>query len=188
MKNLVKITEEEFGVILDIRYAKENNVCKTKMYADEFCYLHQDLVLNLKKAISLAADLGYKLKIWDGFRPLKVQQFMYDKFPTADDGEGFVSNPTNGAIPHCRGVALDLTLTDMQGNELDMGTDFDDFSPLAFHGCQEISTKAQKNRFILLGIMSAAGFDFYSKEWWHYQVFKPREFDVVLCEDNMVLV
>ena len=188
MQNLIEITEKKFDVILDLRYATSNNVCGCKLYASPFCYLHEAVIPHLEQAIKSAKNLGLKLKIFDGFRPLEVQKYMFDKFPSADPKGGFISNPTGGVIPHCRGVAIDLTLTDLDGNELDMGTDFDEFSKLAFHNCDEISIAAQRNRLILLGLMSAAGFDFYSKEWWHYQLFKAREYEVVKTAKGMVAV
>ena len=76
-----------------------------------------------------------------------------------------MSHPKTGAVPHCRGVAVDITLIDKDGNELEMGTGFDNFTPKAYHSNREISKEAQKNRFILLGIMTSAGWDFYRNEW-----------------------
>jgi D-alanyl-D-alanine dipeptidase len=188
MQNLIEITEKKFDVILDLRYATSNNVCGCKLYASTFCYLHEAAIPHFEQAIKSAKNLGLKLKIFDGFRPLEVQQYMFNKFPSDDPKGGFISNPAGGVIPHCRGVAIDLTLVDLDGNELDMGTDFDEFSELAFHNCDKISTAAQRNRLILLGLMSAAGFDFYSKEWWHYQLFKPREYEVVKTAQGIVAV
>ena len=60
-----------------------------------------------------------------------------------------------------------------------MGTSFDSFSSKSFHGNIEISRDAQKNRFILLGIMLAAGWDFYKKEWWHYQLFNSEKYKLI---------
>jgi len=185
MENLVEITAEKFDVIFDLRYASKNNVCNVAMYSRPFCYLHQDAADNLAKAVEAAKKIGLKIKIFDTYRPLEVQKFMFEKFSAT---EGFVSNPEGGVIPHCRGAAIDLTLTDMAGNELDMGTDFDEFSDLAFHNCQTISADAQRNRLILMGLMTVAGFDFYSKEWWHYQLFKPREYPVVQAAKGMVAI
>lgn len=179
MHNLIEITEEKFGVILDLRYASDNNVCHHTLYSKPLCYLHEAAIEPLQNAIKAAKNIGLKLKVFDGFRPIAVQQYMFDKFPSDDPNGGFISNPNGGVIPHCRGVAIDLTLTDMSGNELDMGSDFDEFSELAFHNCEKISPEAQRNRLILIGLMSAAGWDFYSKEWWHYQLFKPREYPIV---------
>ena len=65
---------------------------------------------------------------------------LFNKFPNGD----FVSNPQTGAVPHCRGIGIDLTLVDQDLKELDMGTDFDDFTSKAYHGDLEISQEAQK--------------------------------------------
>jgi D-alanyl-D-alanine dipeptidase len=181
---LVEITAEKFDVILDLRYASKNNVCFQKLYNQPICYFAKETIKPLEQAIELAKNLGYKLKIWDGFRPLEVQQFMYDKFPSNDPNGGFVSNPLTGSTPHCRGVAIDLTLCDLDGNELEMGTDFDEFSEIAFHRSDKVSQEAQKNRLILLGIMTLAGFDFYSNEWWHYQLFDARKYPIIKTPEN----
>jgi len=83
-----------------------------------------------------------------------------------------------------RGIAVDLTLTDGDGVDLEMGTPFDDFTDKAHHGNTAISAEAQRNRMTLLGIMTAAGWDRYDYEWWHYQLFDvaryPRLGDDVL--------
>lgn len=173
MTNLVLITEEKFDIILDLRYATKNNVCGRELYSKPLCYLHEATIAPLQKVIKSAKILGLRVKIFDGFRPIEVQQYMFNQFP-----DGFVSNPNGGRIPHCRGVAIDLTLTDAGGKELDMGSDFDEFSDLAFHSCEKISVEAQRNRLILLGIMTKAGFDFLANEWWHYQLPKPLEYSV----------
>jgi D-alanyl-D-alanine dipeptidase len=82
-------------------------------------------------------------------------------------------------------AAIDLTLVDASSAELDMGTAFDDFSAQAFHGDLSISSVAQRNRAVLLGLMTSAGWDFFRNEWWHYQLFSPRETYPVL--DDSVL-
>jgi D-alanyl-D-alanine dipeptidase len=85
----------------------------------------------------------------------------------------FLADPRRGS-PHSRGAAVDLTLIDGDGVALPMGTEFDAFAPLSHHANREIPVDAQRNRLTLLGIMSAAGWDFYSREWWHYQLFDAR--------------
>ena len=60
-----------------------------------------------------------------------------------------------------------------------MGTGFDAITPLSYHADTAVSPEAQRNRLLLLGIMSAAGFDFYSKEWWHYQLFQSRTYPLI---------
>jgi D-alanyl-D-alanine dipeptidase len=61
-----------------------------------------------------------------------------------------------------------------------MGTGFDAFTPRSVHGNTEIPGQAQENRYRLLGLMTAAGWDCYLNEWWHYQLFDPRSYDVLL--------
>jgi len=174
MNNLVKITEKEFGVILDLKYFTKDNITNDIIYDKNYNFLHKKAADKLYESVKLAKEKGYKLKIFDAYRPLQCQKFLYDKFP----GE-YVSNPETGSIPHCRGVAVDLTLIDQNGDELEIGTDFDDFSSKAHHGVKDISIEAQKNRLILLSIMISSGWDFYRNEWWHYQLFDARKYDVI---------
>jgi D-alanyl-D-alanine dipeptidase len=175
--NLVEITSNE-GFILDIRYATTNNVCNEKLYDFAMCFLHQEAYDKLKKAQQIADEMGYKIKIFDAFRPFSVQQKMFDYF-NKPEFAGFVSDPKIGVVSHCRGVAVDLTLCHKNGEELNMDSYFDDFSSSASHFCQNISLPAKQNRLILLGIMTLAGFDFYAQEWWHYQLFNARSYNII---------
>jgi D-alanyl-D-alanine dipeptidase len=99
---------------------------------------------------------------------------MWNHTPDPD----FLADPRRGS-PHSRGVAIDLTLIDGSGAELDMGTGFDAFTPRSHHGDTTVSPEAQRNRLILLGLMTSAGWDFYRNEWWHYQLFDARRFPVL---------
>jgi D-alanyl-D-alanine dipeptidase len=188
LPNLVEITPEKFDVIFDLRYATKNNACFQELYSSPFCFLHEAAIEPFKKAIAAAKNLGLKIKIWDAFRPFEIQKFMFKQFANDPSKDGFISNPDGGITPHCRGVAIDLTLIDENGKELEMGTDFDEFSNLAFHDSHEISAEAQRNRLILLGIMTVAGWDLYSKEWWHYQLPNPREYPIVKSPVEMIAV
>jgi len=175
---LIKITEQDFDVILDLKYATSDNFTGKPVYKKVLCYLHPDGINCLKKAISLAKELGYQLKIWDAFRPSEAQWKLWDHTPDPN----YLAPPEKGS-PHGRGVAVDLTLLDEKGKELEMGTPFDDFRPLAHHANTGVSKEAQRNRFILLGIMSAAGWDFYKNEWWHYQLFNARDYPLLSDAD-----
>lgn len=90
----------------------------------------------------------------------------------------FLADPRRGS-PHSRGAAVDLTMINENGEALDMGTGFDAFTPLSHHGNTEISAEAQRNRHLLMGIMTTAGWDFYRNEWWHYQLFESHRYDVL---------
>ncbi len=72
---------------------------------------------------------------------------------------------------HPRGAAVDLTLVDAAtGEELPMGTGFDAITERSAHGCLEIPVADQRHRLILLGLMTASGWERYALEWWHYQL------------------
>ncbi len=174
-ESLVEIKPPEFAVELDIRYATANNFTGAAIYKRAGCYLHREAAKKLQEAVRLAAAVGCRIKIFDTYRPVEAQQALFDHTPDPE----FISQPGVGSTPHCRGVAVDLTLTDEAGNDLEMGTEFDAFTPLSHHANTEISRKAQQNRFVLMGIMAAAGWDFYRNEWWHYQLFNPREYPLL---------
>lgn len=171
---LVEIAPPSFDVSLDLAYATADNFTAKPVYARAICYLHEEAAERLAHAITLAAGQGYRLRIFDGFRPTEAQQVLWNHTPDPE----FLADPARGS-PHSRGAAVDLTLIDDAGNGADMGTPFDAFTPLSYHGCIEISPTAQANRSLLLGLMTAAGWDFYSKEWWHYQLFDSRRLPLI---------
>jgi D-alanyl-D-alanine dipeptidase len=182
---LVRIAPPAYDVEMFIAYGTPENFTGKPLYAREECYLHPDAAKALTIAIRYAAAMGYRFKIFDAFRPLEIQELLWEDNPDPN----FISDPKTGSVPHCRGVAIDLTLIDKDGKELDMGTPFDSFSPLSYHGNTEVSQEAQRNRAILMGIMCAAGWDFYRNEWWHYQLFHARNYTVWRDKDagNLML-
>jgi D-alanyl-D-alanine dipeptidase len=167
--SLVEIARPAYDVDIFIAYATADNFTGKPVYRRAGCYLHADAAEHLKAAIDLARPLGYRFKVFDAFRPSEAQWVLWNHTPDPD----FLADPRRGA-PHSMGAAVDLTLIDGAGRELDMGTPFDAFTPLSHHGNLEISAAAQRNRAVLLGIMTAAGWDFYRHEWWHYQLFNAR--------------
>lgn len=171
---LVPITEDKFDVTLEIAYATTENFTGKPVYDQGLAFLHTEAVPYLERAIELAARQGYRLKIWDVFRPQEAQKRLWAHTPNPD----YVCPPEKGS-PHSRGVAIDLTLVDKEGCELDMGTPFDDFRPLAHHGAEGLSAQIEANRYLLLGIMTTAGWDFFRNEWWHYQLFDSKRFPVL---------
>ncbi len=177
---LVPITEQDFDVEVRLAYATHDNFTGAPVYCRGDAYLHPVAAAALRRAVDLARPLGYRFRILDAFRPSEAQWALWNHTPDPT----FIADPRRGS-PHGRGVAVDLTLLDREtGQELDMGTPFDAFTPLSHHGRTDVSLAAQRNRAVLLGIMSAAGWDFYSKEWWHYQLFNARQYP--LLSDRMV--
>lgn len=172
---LVPIVAPQFDVEIDLRYATADNFTGKPVYANAKAWLHRDAANALQRAIGLAAALGLRFKIFDAFRPSEAQWALWNFRPDPD----FLADPRRGS-PHSRGVAVDLALIDGRtGQDLDFGTGFDEFTHLSSHGETAIGVEAQRNRLVLLGLMSAAGWDFYSREWWHYQLFDSRRYPVL---------
>ncbi|MCI5049125.1 MAG: D-alanyl-D-alanine dipeptidase [Rickettsiales bacterium] len=175
---LVEITEESHDVLLEIAYATEQNFTGQPVYSAAKCYLHPEAEAMLSTAIKLAEAVGYKIKIFDAFRPSEAQWKLWEHTPDPD----FLADPRRGS-PHSKGVAIDLTLCTRDGTELEMGTPFDSFELKSHHGNQEITSEAQKNRHLLMGIMTTAGWDFFRNEWWHYQLFNSKNYEVLSDAD-----
>lgn len=170
--DLVDIALPDYDIDLALAYATPENVTGAPIYAHARSYLHRDAAAALQRAIALARPLGFRLRLFDAFRPSEAQWVLWNSFPDPE----FVADPRRGS-PHSRGVAIDLTLVDAAtGAPLEMGTGFDEFRPIAHHGRLDIAAPAQRNRALLLGIMTAAGWDFYRNEWWHYQLFNARRY------------
>ncbi len=155
--------------------------------------LRRSVVEKLRKAQHALQDIeGWKIKIWDGFRLQKTQQRIYDDYykkvkkenPTWSDGQinaeviKFVSpantNP-NAPAPHNTGGAVDLTLVDKNGNEIEMGTDYDDFTEKArtnYYATtganHELAQTFHRNRLLLKNILEATGLSNDPLEWWHF--------------------
>jgi D-alanyl-D-alanine dipeptidase len=172
---LVEIAPPAFDVDIEIAYATAENITEQPVYARAACYLHPDAAQTLARAVQLARPLGLRLKVFDAYRPTEAQWKLWNARPDPD----FLADPRRGS-PHSRGVAVDVTLLDGDGRELDMGTGFDAFTPLSHHGVIDgISPAAQRNRLLLMGIMTSAGWDFYRNEWWHYQLFQARRYPLI---------
>lgn len=171
---LVEITQSTYPVLLDLLYATNQNFTGKAIYKNARCFLHEKAIPLFEKAILLADIQGYRLKIFDAFRPKQAAQALWDFFPNPM----YVADPQKGSH-HTRGVAIDLTLVDKASGEvLDMGTPFDDFTKQSHHDAILLKNIAQ-NRYMLLGIMLSAGWDFYNNEWWHYQLFSPKDYPLI---------
>ncbi|MHA1113204.1 MAG: D-alanyl-D-alanine dipeptidase [Alphaproteobacteria bacterium] len=172
--SLVEIAPPANDVDLALAYAGPDNFTGGPVYGRAACYLHVDAAQALDRAIALAAVHGLRFRVFDAFRPREAQWVLWNHTPDPD----FLADPRRGS-PHSRGVAVDLTLIDGDGRALDMGTGFDAFTLDSHHGGFAIPAEAQRNRMLLLGLMTAAGWDFYRNEWWHYQLFDSRDYPLL---------
>lgn len=156
--------------------------------------LREGVLLRLQKAKEVLNSRGgcenWDLKIWDGFRTLNTQKILYDTYydelknEHADWDEEqlneavqiFVSRPSRDPLlpaPHNTGGAIDLTIVDENGNELPMGSKFDEFNEKSYtnhfeNDDSEEGVKFHSNRVLLSEIMASAMFVNYHEEWWHF--------------------
>ena len=172
---LVRINDKNLPVTVAMAYASNNNFTGKPVYKSDQCFLHKDAYECLQTVVLLLKPLRLKIKIWDAFRTQLAQEFLFNRMP----GQSYISNPNSGVCSHCRGIALDLTLTDRFDRELDMGTQFHDFRVLAHHGNDMISEEAQRNRLILAGVMSVAGFVPLTRQWWHYRLPNLTKYPII---------
>jgi len=164
------------GIAVDLRYATPNNFVGRDLYSPYDCaWLHRDAAAALETFVAWLATRqpGYTALILDALRPQRVQQQLWDAL--AGTGlQMYLADPARGSI-HSYGMALDITLLDQQGAELDMGTGFDDMTELSHPALEEgfvmsgqLSEAQLTNRRLLREGMLAAGFVGINTEWWHF--------------------
>jgi D-alanyl-D-alanine dipeptidase len=166
----MEITEED-GFVLDMRYATTDNFVDHVIYECGRCFLRPNVARQLKKVNKQLQKKGYRLKLFDCYRPLAVQWELWEEVPDPR----YVADPKEGSM-HNRGMAVDLTIIDEEGDELDMGTNFDHFGWRAYHSSTpKLSKTIQFNRKLLKQQMEKAGFQPIRTEWWHYS-YKEDQF------------
>jgi D-alanyl-D-alanine dipeptidase len=150
--------------LLELRYASPYNFLGASLYPAPDARLRCPVALALQQVQRDLAAEGLGLKIWDAYRPLAVQQRMWD----AIRDPRYVSDPAVNAGRHTRGTAVDVTLVDRRGKELPMPTDFDDFSEAAHGDAAGIPMERATNARRLREAMERRGFRSFATEWWHF--------------------
>ena len=171
---MVRITEPTHDVSIDMMYARADNFTGHVLYPNTACFLHSQAEAGLRRAVIGAKAFGFKLKIFDAYRPQEAQEALWAVLPVS----GYVADPAKGSN-HTRGVAVDLTLLDAMGDELDMGTPVDTMTPASHHFYPVLPPSILVNRMYLLTIMLEAGFVHHANEWWHYQLPDAKSFPLL---------
>lgn len=151
--------------VFDMKYATADNFLKEKVYPCDECFLRVKTVKALLEANKSFLKKGYKIKLFDCYRPKAIQKKMFQLVPDPN----FVANPKKGSI-HNRGGAVDISLVDSLGVEVNMGTKFDFFGDEASHNYQNLSDEILANRKFLKEIMLQNNFKIFESEWWHYNL------------------
>ena len=172
------------NAVIDARYYSENNFVGKRIdgYNAPVVVISELAAVSLKKASDDFNSLGYKIKIFDAYRPQRaVNHFVkWAKdvsdtktksafYPSVDKSKLFELEYINEKSSHSRGSTVDLSLVSMKsGKEIDMGSPFDFFGEISHHGTPLITIRQTANRNILRDIMLLNGFWLYLNEWWHY--------------------
>jgi len=151
--------------VYDMKYATEDNFLKAKVYDCAECFLRLKTIKALIAANNDFIKRGYKIKLYDCYRPLSIQKKMWE---IVSDPK-YVADPKKGSI-HNRGGAVDISIVDANGKEIDMGTSFDFFGIQASHKYTKFSKEILSNRKFLKKIMVKNGFNSFDSEWWHYNL------------------
>ncbi len=179
-KRMIELQRFIPGLVYDLRYATTDNFMKRKMYPGDTknTFLRWPAALAL---LHVQLDLhkrGLGLKIFDAYRPYSVTV----KFWELVKDERYVANPSKGS-GHNRGIAVDLTvINSITGEELDMGTGFDNFSDTAHHSFQKLSSGIIANRKLLRTVMEKYGFKAFEQEWWHYFLPDGNRYEILDIE------
>jgi len=164
------------GIAVDLRYATGDNFVGADMYSPFDCaWLHRDAARMLEKAAAALAARrkDASLLVLDALRPQRVQERMWKALEGTPLTE-YLAHPERGSI-HSFGMAVDVTIVDAAGVELDMGTPFDDLSERSHPVLEaellargEITAAQVANRQLLRDAMGEAGWQGIRREWWHF--------------------
>lgn len=166
------------SILVDLRYATENNFTHQVVYDFTTAIARTGTAEKLAAASALLRPEGYRLKVWDAYRPVRAQERLFEVYPDPT----FVAKP-NPNFSHQKGVTFDLTLCDAAGNELEMQSAFDDFSERAHRDFAR--TRLQEHHYQILDqAMVQAGFTGYSNEWWDYRDTAMDDYQPLAADPN----
>ena len=167
-RELVDVRKDDPTIVVEMRYATPRNCVGTVIYPPDFpCLTRPDTAVRLHLVETLLHNWGYRLKIWDAYRPQTAQDILYKRWA----GKGFVANPDEGpGSLHTWGLAVDATMVDLFGHEVAMPSGFDVFTPDASAIYTGTNREAAFHLHLLQGAMGAAGFMGIRNEWWHFAV------------------
>ncbi|MFV0517999.1 MAG: M15 family metallopeptidase [Aminipila sp.] len=167
---LIRLLDLDNDFIIDLKYATSDNFTKEKIYRSSECYIHRNTAILLIKAKNIFKADGYKVKVLDAYRPIQAQARFWEILP---DNRYVAIPPDMSKIKefktnHMNGLCIDITLTDMQGKEIIMPSEYDDFSEKASLSCTYTSEEGRKNAKYMRDVMISVGFTPYDGEWWHF--------------------
>lgn len=165
-KKLMEVTSEKVpGLVLEIRYATEQNITGKKIYADKRAWLREETIRKLAQVARELEEKGYRLVLWDGWRPASAQKALWTAKP-----DGRFLTPPNRVSRHTRGTSVDVSLADRNGKILEMPSDHDEFTDRADEDFSDVPKEVAQRARLLRKAMFRAGFSGVPDEWWHYDL------------------
>lgn len=164
------------GCRFDIRYSSANNFLHRKLYPPlTSTYCRKQAAAALAAIQTALKEKGLGIKIFDAYRPYSVTKELWEIVKDTR----YAAEPAKGSN-HNRGIAVDLTIVNLEtGIELNMGTDFDNFSDSAHHNFLSFPDSIVQNRLLLKSVMTKHGFEVFETEWWHYALPNAKQFDLM---------
>ena len=163
--NLVEVQDVDPSIHVELRYAGTNNITGAPLYPSNMpCLVNRDTADKLRLANEYLKKRGYRLKIWDAYRPPGTQRKLFAAAP----GDGWVAEPNTSWSHHNFGTAIDVTLADATGRDQVMPTDFDELTYRADFRYVAGNSIVERNLTLLQRAMSTAGFLAATGEWWHF--------------------
>jgi len=174
-KKLIEVTSEKVpGLVLEIRYATEQNITGKKIYTDKRAWLREETIRKLAQVARELEEKGYRLVLWDGWRPASAQKALWAAKP-----DGRFLTPPNRISRHTRGTSVDVSLADRNGKILEMPSDHDEFTDRADEDFSDVPKEVAQRARLLRKAMFRAGFSGVPDEWWHYDLRDWASYDPI---------
>ena len=174
-ERLIEVTPENIpGVVLDLQYATTNNITGKVIYPEAKAYLREETIRRLRRVSRELKGEGYRLVIWDAWRPASAQKALWKARP-----DGKFLTPPSKISRHRRGTSVDVSLADLDGKILPMPSGFDEFNAKADEDFSDVPKDAAQRARILRNIMFHAGFSGVPDEWWHYDLRDWADYEAI---------
>lgn len=156
----------KYDVKVSMKLSTNETSIGEPFYNSNLCLLQYDTLQKFINAIKMFKEDGYTVVIYDAYRPTSVQQRWFDVVKV----HKWVANPAIGmGGVHDRGTAIDMSLIDSEGNELEMPTPMHTFTEASARNSTEMTETARANMDYMLSVMVSCGFTYINSEWWHFQ-------------------
>lgn len=163
---MIELTKLDSSILLDIRYATDDNFVGRKVYSEARAFLQRPAAEALIRVHKQLEGEGLGLVIYDGYRPWAITKLFWEV--VRPDQRKFVADPAKGS-KHNRGCAVDLGIYDRKtGKAVPMPSGFDEFSERASPDYRSGTDEEHANRDKLRRMMEAEGFTVNPNEWWHF--------------------